>query len=253
MPANRTAIVTGASKGIGRAIVQRLLADDYNIVGCARTQGAASEALAGLGDRAVGIDADVSRAKDVSRVVREALDRFGGVDVLVNNAGIYHRLDFLDLTEAQWNDTLAVNLTGAFLCSQAAARAMIDSGALERGGGRIVNIASTTGILSEQGSADYNASKAGMISLTRSLAVDLAEHGIVSSCVAPGWVDTGIDPVLERLGPDGFKRLNPLGRVGTPAEIAHVVAMLCDPRASFCNGSVIAVDGGQGAVSPKPI
>jgi 3-oxoacyl-[acyl-carrier protein] reductase len=248
----RTAIVTGASKGIGLAIAERLVADGYNVVGCARTPGAAAAALEPLGDRAAGVDADVSVAADVQRVVETAMDLFGALDVLVNNAGIYDRRPFLEITEAQWSEIMSVNVTGVFLLTQAAARAMIASGAAEHGGGRIVNIASVAGMFSETESAAYNASKAAVISLTRSLASDLADYGIVSTCVAPGWVDTGIDPVLATLSPAELRRLNPQGRAGTPEEIAHAVAALCDPRAGYMNGSIVTVDGGQVAASPPP-
>jgi len=244
----RTAIVTGVSKGIGKAIADRLLEEGYDVAGCSRDGDAAAAALAAGGEHAVGIAADVSRPDDVERLVETAVDRFGRVDVLVNNAGIYAEVDFLDLTLEQWNQTLAINLTGPMLCAQAAARRMIESGAE----GRIVNIASSTGILAEAASADYNATKAALISLTRSLAVDLAPHGIITSCVAPGWIDTGIDPVVADLSPEASARLNPLGRTGTPEEVAHAVAALCDRRASFANGAVLSIDGGQTAVSPAP-
>jgi NAD(P)-dependent dehydrogenase (short-subunit alcohol dehydrogenase family) len=249
----RTAIVTGASQGIGRAIVERLVDDGYNVVGCARTPGATASALRDFEDRAVGVDADVTRAEDVQRVIDTAISRFGGVDVLVNNAGVYQRRGVLEITEAEWTETMSINVTGVLLFAQAAARAMIATGSAARGGGRIVNIASVAGILSETESAPYNASKAAVISLTRSLATDLAAHGIASTCVAPGWVDTAIDPILATLTPEQLGRLNPQGRVGTPAEVAHAVAALCDPRAGYMNGAIVTVDGGQTAASPNPV
>lgn len=244
----RTAIVTGVSRGIGRAIAQRLLDDGYNVVGCSREPGAAAAALASGGERAVGVDADVSRADDVFRLVDVTMFHFNRVDVLVNNAGIYEEADFLDLTEEDWNRTMAINVTGPMLCAQRAASKMIERGT----DGRIINISSSTGLLSEARCAHYNASKAALISLTRSMAADLGPHGIVSSCVAPGWIDTGIDPVLAELSDEENARLNPLGRTGTPDEVAHAVAALCDTRASFANGAVLSVDGGQTAVSPAP-
>ena len=250
---SRTAIVTGASQGIGLAIAERLVEDGYNVVGCARTRGATQNALEDLGERAVGLDADVTRSEEVQRVVDAALDRFGGVDVLVNNAGVYRRCGFLDVSEEEWTKTMAINVTGVFIFSQAAARAMIASGAADRGGGRIVNIASVAGLFAESESAPYNASKGAVISLTRSLASDLALDGIATTCVAPGWVDTGIDPILESLGPNEMKRLNPQGRVGSTAEVAHVVSALCDPQASYMNGAIVTVDGGQLAASPDPV
>jgi 3-oxoacyl-[acyl-carrier protein] reductase len=249
---SRTAIVTGASKGIGLAVAERLIEDGYNVVGCARTPGASAAALEPLGDRATGLDADVTSSDDVQRVIDTAVDRFGGLDVLVNNAGVYQRRNVLDITEADWTEVMSINVTGVFLFAQAAARAMIETGSAGRGGGRIVNIASVAGILSETESAAYNASKAAVISLTRSLASDLASHDIASTCIAPGWVDTGIDPVLATLSGEQLRRLNPQGRPGSTAEVAHAVAAVCDPRAQYMNGAIVTVDGGQLAASPDP-
>ncbi|MBN8867792.1 MAG: SDR family oxidoreductase [Solirubrobacterales bacterium] len=243
-----TAIVTGVSRGIGKAIADRLLEDGYAVVGCARRPGEAAAALAHAGDRAVGVEADVSKAEDAKRLADTALERFGSLEVLVNNAGVYEEVDFLELTGEQWERLMSINVTGAFLCAQAAARAMIQS----ESEGRIVNIASSTGLLAEPDCAHYNASKAAVISLTRSMASDLAKHGIVTTCVAPGWIDTGIDPALENFSDEELSRLNPLGMAGRPEDVAHAVASLCDPRAGFANGSVLSVDGGQTAVSPVP-
>ena len=248
----RTAIVTGASRGIGLAVATHLLAEGYAVVGCASSPGAAHEALARLEGPAIGVDADVTQEPDVERMVGVALERFGGVDALVNNAGVYEPDPFLDSKREQWSRTLEVNVIGPMLCSQAAARAMIASDARQRGGGRIVNIASSTGILSEPGATAYNASKAALISLTKSLAEELAEHGIATNCVAPGWVDTGIDPELDEYTEAQLRLLNPMGRAGSPEEVAYGVAALCDPHASFISGAVLSVDGGQTAVSPRP-
>jgi NAD(P)-dependent dehydrogenase (short-subunit alcohol dehydrogenase family) len=250
---SRTAIVTGASQGIGLAIAQRLVEDGLNVVGCARTAGAASAALERLGDAASGVDADVRDSAAVDRVVAGAVDRFGGVDVLVNNAGVYQRKNALEVEPDEFEEIMQINVIGSFLCAKAAAKAMIATDARARGGGRIINIASVAGMFSESESVAYNASKAAVISITRTLAFDLAPHGIASMCVAPGWVDTGIDPVLETLGPEQLRRLNPQGRAGTPAEVAHAVSGFCDPRAQFMNGAVVTVDGGQMAAAPDPV
>jgi NAD(P)-dependent dehydrogenase (short-subunit alcohol dehydrogenase family) len=198
-----------------------------------------------LSGRALGLDADVSRPQDAQRLVDSAVDRFGGLDVLVNNAGIFWRRSFLEITDEEWDELIAINLTGVFRVSQVATRAMIATGASGRGGGRIINIASVAATLTEPDAVPYNTSKGAVISLTRSLAFDLAKHGIVATCVAPGWVDTGVDPVLEALSAKQRTRLNPQGRAGTPSEVAHAVAMLCDPRASYMNGAIVTVDGGQ--------
>ncbi len=236
-----TAVVTGASRGIGLSISRRLVADGFQVVGCARTSGAASDALEDLGSCAVGITADVSDPGGIDHILGTARDAFGGVDVLVNNAGIFDRAGVLELTESQWDETIAVNLTGAFRLSQAVAREMVRTGS----GGRIVNVASTNGIFAEAGATAYNASKAGLISLTQSFAIELGRFGICTTCVAPGWIDTGLDPVVQDMSSDEESRLNPLGRFGSTDEVAHAVACACDPRASFMNGTITVVDGGQ--------
>lgn len=255
MTLQRVAIVTGASRGIGRSIFERLAEEGFAVVGCARTEGAAevvASALREAGFAAIGVQADVSDATDVQRVVDAAMGHYGRLDVLVNNAGIYRAVGFLDLSEADWNYTLAVNLTGSFLCARAAAKAMIASDVARDHGGRIINIASSNGIRSEGHCADYNVSKAGQIALTNSLALDLAEYGILCTTVAPGWIGTEIDAAYHAtLPPEERKRLNTLGRVGRPEEVAHAVAMLCDPRATFINAATVLVDGGQVAVNMK--
>jgi len=186
-------------------------------------------------------------------MVSGTVERFGRLDVLVNAAGIFGETRFLDLTIDAWNRTLATNLTGSFLLGQAAAKAMIETGAHAEGGGRIVNIASTTGLLAENNCADYNASKAGVILLTRSMALDLAEHEIAVNCVAPGYITTEMTAdYLASLTAGERRGLNPLGRPGDPRDIAQVVSMLCDPKTRFITGSTILVDGGQSAVSARP-
>jgi 3-oxoacyl-[acyl-carrier protein] reductase len=251
----RTAIVTGCSSGIGRATFERLARDGFAVVGCARRQEGLDEVndslrAAGLTVRTV--QADVSDRKQVEEVVTTAVSWTGRLDVLVNNAGVYAPAPFLEMSERVWRQTLDINLTGALLCSQIAAAEMIRSGSHA---GRIVSIASTNAFASEPKSADYNASKAALVSLTKSMAVDLAEHGILVTCIAPGWIDTDIDAsgFVANLGEAGLRRLNPLGRLGTPEEIASVVSFLCSSASSFITGATILVDGGQLGSSPKDI
>jgi NAD(P)-dependent dehydrogenase (short-subunit alcohol dehydrogenase family) len=250
----RCAIVTGSSKGIGLAIARRLGEDGFAVIGCARTPGAAEAAAAAL--RSDGLDviamtADVGVQKDVEDLLRLAVEHAGRVDVLVNNAGVFARSNVLELTVEDWNRTIAANLTGPFMCIQAAARAMLANDGPVRG--RIVNITSTAAVLAEQEAADYNATKGGLAQLSRSVAVDLAPHGILCNCVAPGYVATEIDAdYVASLTPQQRQMMNPLAREADPAEIAHLVATACDERTTFMTGTTIFVDGGQTAVATRP-
>lgn len=249
----RVALVTGGSKGIGRAIVERLARDGYRVATCARTSGAAEEVARSLEDEGLevlGLEADVSQPDEVERIVSRTVDEFGHLHALVNNAGIYGTNDFLELPEPTWTEMMAVNLTGAFLCSQAAARAMRDTDSTENEGGRIVTISSVSGLRPDARTAAYNVSKAALVALSNSMAVDLAGDGILCSTVAPGYIGTEIDAeYLASLTPEQVARLNPLGRVGLPEEVAHLVAFLCHPESTFMTGSVISIDGAHAATS----
>jgi NAD(P)-dependent dehydrogenase (short-subunit alcohol dehydrogenase family) len=248
------AIVTGSSKGIGFAIARRLAEEGMAVVGCARTPGAAEAAAADLGSRGLdvsGVTADVSSERDVRALVGAALERHGHVDVLVNNAGVFKRSNVLELSLEDWSNTIAANLTGPFLCIREAARAMMANEGPIRG--RIVNVTSTAAVLAEEEAADYNASKGGLAQLSRSIAVDLAPLGILSNCVAPGYVATEIDAdYVASLSPEQIRRLNPLAREADPSEIAAVVALACDSRITFMTGTTIVVDGGQTSVATRP-
>jgi NAD(P)-dependent dehydrogenase (short-subunit alcohol dehydrogenase family) len=248
--------VTGLSRGIGSAIAERLARDGLAVVGCSRTlrtTEAAALELRRQGLDVIGVEADVSNESDVARLVNTTVERFGRLDVAVNAAGLLAEASFLDLTLEAWNRTIATNLTGSFLFGQAAAKAMIATDARSHGGGRIVNVASTTGLLAENDCADYNVSKAGVILLTRSMALDLAPYEIAVNCVAPGYITTEMTAAyVASLSADERRGLNPLGRAGDPRDVAQVVSMLCDVETRFVTGSTLLVDGGQSAVSPRP-
>jgi NAD(P)-dependent dehydrogenase (short-subunit alcohol dehydrogenase family) len=240
----KVALVTGAGRGIGRAIAERLAGEGAHVaLAELRPEGeAAAEALRAAGYDAVCVPVDVADADDVERLVDQVLARFGRVDVLVNNAGVSLGESFLETSFATWQRTLAVNLTGVFLCGQRVARAMVDRGE----GGRIVNIASVNAIAAEKGAASYVASKGGIAMLTRAMAVDLAPHRILVNAIAPGPIRTEASaPIFdEESYRHGIERGIPLGRAGTPAEVASVVAFLASDDASFVNGTTVVVDGG---------
>ena len=244
---DKVALVTGGSKGIGYAWAERLLAEGYEVAFCARNQAEIQSAAARLGggDRVFG-SGPMSACPEVPGLVAAVTGRFGRIDVLVNNAGVYAPVPFLDFTADRWDALMHINVRGPVLLSVLAARAMRDSG-----GGRIVHIASTNGQLSEAQFAHYNASKAALISLTKTMAVELAPLGILVNAVAPGWVLTPLsEPFVATLDAEALGRISPLRRVGQAAEVASAVSFLCGPDASYVTGITLNVDGGLTAMHP---
>ncbi|HEY2688381.1 MAG TPA: SDR family oxidoreductase [Streptosporangiaceae bacterium] len=246
---SKVALVTGGSKGIGYACAERLLADGYAVAICARNAAEVEAAATKLGgaEHVLGLRADVGSVADCEGLVPAVTARFGRIDALVNNAGVYSPVPFLDFTADSWDAVMDVNVRGPVLLGGAAARAMRDQGS----GGRIVNIASTNGQMSEAEFAHYNASKAALISLTKSMSVELAPHGILVNAVAPGWVLTPLsEPFVGTLSSDALGRISPLRRVGTAAEVAGAVSFLCGPDAGYITGTTVNVDGGLIAMHP---
>jgi meso-butanediol dehydrogenase / (S,S)-butanediol dehydrogenase / diacetyl reductase len=254
----RSAIVTGGASGIGLAAARRLAADGHGIVVTGRRPEACDVAageLEAAGHAALATAADVGDPEAAEGVVAAALERFGGINVLVNNAGIGDAAAVLEETPEGWERVMRTNLTGAFLMARATLPALIE------GSGCVVNISSVSGNLAGPGWAAYCTSKAGLIMLTRSLANDYGPHGVRANCVCPGWVrtpmgDSDMDAVARARGVDreGAYRLthadNPLRRPAKPEEVASVVSFLAGPDASYVNGVVLPVDGGTSIVDP---
>jgi glucose 1-dehydrogenase len=238
----KVAIVTGAGSGIGYAIAERFAGAGAGV--CVNYLGYADDAkaLAARLPRAIAVEGDVSKAADVRAMVDRTVQELGGVDVLVNNAGLERQAAFLDIDEASWDLVLGVNLKGAFLCMQACGRVMRDSGK----GGSIVNISSVHEDLSFPGFAPYCASKGGLRMLMRNTAVELAPFRIRVNNVAPGAIATPInketldDP--EKLAV--LHRIIPLGRMGEAAEVAEVALFLASDASCYVTGSTYCVDGG---------
>lgn len=240
----KAAIVTGAGRGIGKAIARKFLQEGAEVFVCDvdgdRLEDARRE-LASLGT-VHGEAANVPSRDEVEELVGRARVALGRIDVLVNNAGIARFGRFLEITDKDWNDTLAVNLTGVFLCSQVAAREMKDQGS-----GAIVNMASTNGILGEPCLAPYNASKAGVVLLSKTMAIELAPYNIRVNSVCPGFILTDLvqeGGMSEEEIRDYTSKI-PLGRYGRVEEVANAFAFLASDEASFITGAELVVDGGQ--------
>jgi 3-oxoacyl-[acyl-carrier protein] reductase len=241
--ADKVAIITGSGRGIGREIAVRFAAEGARTV-VADVHGdnarAVAAAITAAGGAALAVRVDITDATQVEALIQETLARFGQLDVLVNNAGVGLNKPFLTTTLDEWDRQLRVNLTGTFLCAQAAARVLV-----RRGGGRIINIASISGQRGGQGRAAYGASKAGVILLTKVLAVELAPHGVRVNAIAPGPVVTEMsNGTHTEATRRAYHERIPLGRYGRECEIAAAALFLASEESSFVNGHVLNVDGG---------
>lgn len=242
----KTAIVTGGGAGIGRAISLRLAREGARVVVADIDLNAARVTVASIaegGGSAIAVATDVCDAAAVERMVRDTVSVYGGLDILVNNAGVGTDGDVVELSEAEWQRVLDVNLTGVFLCCKYAIPAMKNSG-----GGSIVNIASIAARVGGSVSCVYPASKAGVVSLSKNTALRFAEDQIRVNCVCPGHVDTALTYTLKDRGvKDALISRYPLGRLGTVEEIAAAVLFLSSDEASFITGTELIVDGGYTA------
>lgn len=247
---SKRAIVTGGTRGIGRAIVKELAAKSccgvlfsdvafiYN--SCDECAEELEREIGLLDTKIYGFKADASSLEDAQKTVDEAINKLGGVDILVNNAGITRDNLLLRMTEKDFDDVIAANLKSVFNYTKAVLKPMI-----QQRYGRIVNIASVVGLIGNPGQANYVASKAGVIGFTKAMARELASRNITVNAVAPGFIETSMTQKLDEKQRELLLRNVPLGRMGTPEDVARVVAFLCSPEADYLTGQIIAVDGGM--------
>ncbi len=239
----RVAVVTGASRGIGKAIALHLADLGAQVVVNYHTQGEAAAAvvqkISAAGGAAEAIAADVASVDDVGRLFERTLSRFQRCDILVNNAGIVRDNLLLRLDAADFDAVVDTNLKGAFLCSKAAVKRM-----LRQRSGRIVNVSSVVGIYGNPGQTNYAAAKAGLLGLTRALAKEIGSRQITVNAVAPGFIETDITAKLPDATRTAVLERIPIGRLGSVEDVAGLVGFLCTPAASYITGQVIAIDGG---------
>jgi 3-oxoacyl-[acyl-carrier protein] reductase len=236
-------IVTGGTRGIGKAIAAALAQKGVNLVVAARTREAAQEVAASLSTQSVkvlGMKLDVSNAEEVEKVFEETRKEFGRVDILVNNAGITKDGLLMRMREDAWDAVMDINLKGVFLCSREAIKDMT-----RQRYGRIINITSVAAFMGNPGQANYSASKAGIVGFTKTVAREYAVRGVTVNAVAPGFIETAMTDVLPVNIKDEMKKLIPLGRFGTVDDVAQAVVFLASPDAAYITGQVIHVNGGM--------
>ncbi|WP_127058231.1 3-oxoacyl-[acyl-carrier-protein] reductase [Veillonella ratti] len=241
---DKVALVTGASRGIGRAIALLMAKQGADVVvNYSGSEGAAQEtvdAILAMGRKAIKIKANVGNAEEVAAMVDEAHTTFGRIDILVNNAGITRDGLLMRMKDSDWDDVININLKGVYLMTKAVSKIM-----MKQRSGKIVNMTSVVGVTGNAGQANYSASKAGVIGFTKTCAKELASRGITVNAIAPGFIHTDMTDVLPDKVKDAMVHTIPLGRMAEPDEVAAVAAFLASDMSSYITGQVINVDGGM--------
>jgi 3-oxoacyl-[acyl-carrier protein] reductase len=239
----KIALVTGAAQGIGRDIALALAEDGADVAICDVNLDAAQQTAGDIESKdrkSLALKANVAASADVTAMIEQVIERFGKIDILVNNAGITRDGLILRMKDEDWDLVLSINLKGSFLCTKAALKYMS-----KQRSGTIINIASIVGAMGNAGQANYVASKAGLIGLTKTIAREYANRGITANAVAPGFIDTAMTQALsENVRQDLAKQI-PMGKLGTPEDVANAVRFLASPWASYITGQVIHVNGGM--------
>ena len=240
----KVSLITGSTRGIGRAIAEKLASAGSTVIITGRDKNRADEVAKEIKEKfsveTLGLSMDVGNPESVKKAFDEINKAFGGVDILVNNAGITKDKLFMRMTLNDWEEVIRTNLTGAFLVTQQAIKKM-----LKQRWGRIINISSVVGFIGNAGQTNYASTKAGLIGFTKSLAKELAPRNILVNAVAPGFIETDMTAALSEDIRERYKEQIPLGRFGSPEEVANVVLFLCSDLASYITGETIHVNGGM--------
>jgi 3-oxoacyl-[acyl-carrier protein] reductase len=239
----KVAVITGAGRGIGAAIARRFAAEGASVVmnSLSDSSSKVAEEIITAGGKAASIQGDVSKADDVSKVIDAAIAHFGRLDILVNNAGVTRDNLLMRMSEDDWDTVIDTNLKSVYLCCRAALRPMLKT----RSGGRIINLSSVIGISGNSGQANYSASKAGILGLTKSLAKELASRQITVNAIAPGFIVTDMTAGMSPEAKEGLMKRIPLGTLGTPEDVAAVASFLASDESKYITGQTLTVDGGM--------
>ncbi|MDD5604071.1 MAG: 3-oxoacyl-[acyl-carrier-protein] reductase [Eubacteriales bacterium] len=239
----RTAIITGSGRGLGKSIAMKLAKMGARIVlndiASSDTVDATCAEMKEKGYSAVVAKGDVRDENDVESMIKTAINEYGSVDILVNNAGITRDMPLIKMGEKDWDDVLDINLKGAFICTKAAVKEM-----MKKRYGRIINVSSVAGLMGNRGQANYSASKAGLIGLTKTTAKEYASRNILCNAVAPGVIESKMTDVLPEKVKEKYLENIPLGRFGTPDDVADVIGFLASDDSDYITGQVIHIDGG---------